>query len=81
MNVNFFSWMREGVKQSVLLGVSDAVEQIGVPAEEGDGNQRLLEVLRTGNTDAPAKKITGTTKRKKLGRSLKQIQGGLPKAA
>ena len=31
--INFFDWIREGVKQSVLLGVSDAAEQIGVPFE------------------------------------------------
>ena len=29
VNVNFFDWMRNGVKQSVLLGVSDAIETMG----------------------------------------------------
>ena len=29
MNFNLFLWIREGVKQSVLLGVSDAIEAIG----------------------------------------------------
>ncbi len=28
MSVNFFSWIRDGVKQSVLLGVSDAIERL-----------------------------------------------------
>ncbi|MEZ6074929.1 MAG: hypothetical protein R3C56_04395 [Pirellulaceae bacterium] len=31
-NMNFFGWIRDGVRQSVLLGVSDAVEQLGTPA-------------------------------------------------
>ena len=29
MQPNFFQWIREGVKQSVLLGVTDAVDQLG----------------------------------------------------
>ena len=33
VNVNFFEWLRDGVRQSVLLGVSDAIEQIGTPAD------------------------------------------------
>lgn len=33
MSVNFFEWIRGGVRQSVLLGVSDAIEQLGTPAE------------------------------------------------
>lgn len=31
-NMNFFGWIRDGVRQSVLLGVSNAVEQLGTPA-------------------------------------------------
>ena len=37
MDFNFFNWIRDGVKKSVLLGVSDAVDEIGVP----DGDKRL----------------------------------------
>ena len=36
MNVNFFDWLRQGVKQSVLLGVSDAIETMGTPTENED---------------------------------------------
>ncbi len=34
--MNFFAWIREGVRQAVLLGVSDAVEHIGTPPEGED---------------------------------------------
>jgi len=46
--MNFFSWIRGGVRQAVLLGVSDAVGDIGTPPEGDDISQRLLEALRRG---------------------------------
>lgn len=68
--MNFFSWVRDGVRQAVLLGVSDAVGDIGTPPEGDDISQRLLQTIRNGQ---PA--ITGNrSSRKKLGRSLDQIQ-------
>jgi hypothetical protein len=33
MSANFFEWIRDGVRQSVLLGVSDAIEELGTPAQ------------------------------------------------
>ena len=51
MNVNLFAWIREGVKQAVLLGVSDAVESLGTPAQGDDIEQRLLSALRQGQAD------------------------------
>jgi hypothetical protein len=74
-NVNFFTWIREGVKQAVLLGVSDAVQEIGTPENEEDMSHRLLDVIKndgkiaqaTVNRSAPAG-------RKRLGRSLKEIE-------
>ena len=41
MSLNVFTWIREGVKQSVLLGVSDALEDIGA-APDGDNLQPLI---------------------------------------
>lgn len=72
MNVNLFSWIREGVKQSVLLGVSDAVETLGTPDEGDDMRQRLLASLRPASTD-DAKRVSDNPPRKRLGRSLKDI--------
>lgn len=74
MNVNFFGWIREGVKQSVLMGVHDAVEHLGPRPDEDPIGQRLLGFLAP-NPDAPApRQLPGNTGRRKLGRSLKDIQ-------
>lgn len=75
--MNFFAWIREGVRQAVLLGVSDAVSNIGTPPEGDDIAPRLLEALRDGNQVALApstNKRNGGGKRKKLGRSLSEAQ-------
>jgi hypothetical protein len=76
--MNFFNWVRDGVRQAVLLGVSDAVGDIGTPPEGDDIGQRLLQVIR-GNRPALAEGSTALAEpaarpRKKLGRSLEQIQ-------
>jgi hypothetical protein len=76
-NVNFFTWIREGVKQAVLLGVSDAVQEIGTPENEEDMSHRLLEVIKNdGKTPAAigARASTSVGGRKRLGRSLKEIE-------
>ncbi len=77
-NVNFFTWIREGVKQAVLLGVSDAVQEIGTPENEEDMSHRLLEVIKNdGKTPAAAigARAGSGGGRKRLGRSLKEIEG------
>jgi hypothetical protein len=72
--MNFFVWIREGVKRSVLLGVSDAIEQIGVPADGDEGTQRLLTSLRQHMALEAQPGVAGGSGRKRLGRSLNQIQ-------
>lgn len=75
MNFNFFGWLREGVKQSVLLGVSDAVNHLGTPREGDDVQQRLTAFLQDSSTTATAPRLGGgNVPRKKLGRTLEQIQ-------
>jgi hypothetical protein len=72
--MNFFSWVRDGVRHAVLLGLSDAVGDIGTPVEGDEMPQRLLQALRNGQpaiTDASGQDRPA---RKKLGRSLEQIQ-------
>ncbi|HEV7279678.1 MAG TPA: hypothetical protein VGN57_05645 [Pirellulaceae bacterium] len=83
MQYNFFQWLRDGVRQSVLLGVSDAVEAIGVPHDANESNEKLQRTLgiaaRNENVarlsaEAPGavtKRSTGTTRR--LGKSLKDL--------
>ena len=73
--MNFFHWIRDGVRQSVLLGVSDAVSDIGTPQQGEDIGQRLLEAAQ--NRPALVNETSATADRqprKKLGRSLEQIQ-------
>ncbi|PQO40114.1 hypothetical protein [Blastopirellula marina] len=80
-NFNFFQWMRDGVKQAVLLGVNDAVEQIGMPVEQEKGKNDFLGLMGdVGETAASRKTLgntsaasTGGARTKRLGRSLKDI--------
>ena len=77
--MNFFNWIREGVRQAVLYGVHDAVGELGPPHSGQDMNERILHLLRTspeGETprlDAPSAAAVGA-KRKRLGRTLGDIQ-------
>lgn len=72
MNVNFFDWMRQGVKQSVLLGVSDAIETMGTPNDTDELHPRMLAFLQEeGN--APKKVGSRTRGKKRLGRSLNEL--------
>jgi len=77
MSVNFFEWIRDGVRQSVLLGVSDAIEQLGTPAESDDIHPGVAAFMASEKGE---KKRVGTAppaaagnSRKRLGRSLKDI--------
>jgi len=68
MNWNVFDWIRSGVKQSVLLGFSDALEEVGTPPDGeavGPALQRAIETSGRGKKSTP--------KRKRLGRSLKDL--------
>jgi len=81
--MNFFNWIREGVRQAVLLGVSEAVQDIGAAPNGDDMGQKLLDVIRRGGPEVatvggPAAIALQSNKRRKLGRSLNDIQG--PKA-
>jgi hypothetical protein len=78
--MNLFNWIREGVRQAVLLGVSEAVETIGASPNGEDMSHRLLEVIRNGgpqveggSAGAPPV-LAAQARRKKLGRSLSDIQ-------
>ena len=70
--MNFFVWIRESVKRAVLLGVSDAMEQIGTPSEGDEASQKLLASLRQ-HAAIEAQPLPTAGSRKRLGRSLNQI--------
>ena len=67
--MNFFQWIRDAVRRAVLLGVSDAVEDLGTPADVDDSREKLLAVLRGGDSTSRPR-IGASSKRKKLGRTL-----------
>ncbi|MBA2114347.1 hypothetical protein [Bremerella alba] len=79
-NFNFFEWMRNGVKSAVLLGVSDAVEEIGMPTEAEGSDKNMLGFLQNAKTEKISNSSSSgstTTRggsRKRLGRSLKDIE-------
>lgn len=75
MDVNFFAWLRNGVKQSVLLGVSDAIEDLGVPADAEELHPGVAALLR--GEEGGNKRLGTASKgggRKRLGKSLKEIE-------
>lgn len=84
-NLGVFHWIRDAVRRSVLLGFSDAVEQLGGPAEANEElHPQLAAVLRdaavpnlTATLDRPAAKPP----RKRLGRSLDGLRTIGPKPA
>ncbi len=72
MKMNFFDWVREGVRQSVLLGLSDAATEIGSGTDVEALNQQLLSSIQQGRISVePAKGTRG--RRKALGRTLTEI--------
>lgn len=82
VNVNFFQWLRDSVRQSVILGVSDAVEQIGVPEHEPETPANLSALLGYDNkssTKTKRKSTSSTNSRKRLGKSLKDMDNATTK--
>lgn len=73
MQFNFFTWVREGIKQAILLGVSDAVEHLGTPIDGDELNQRLAEALQPTIGSSSARSGS-SSRRKRLGRTLKDIE-------
>ncbi len=84
--MNFFTWIRDGVRQSVLLGVSDAIETLGTPASTEDLHPSVAGLLRVDKNAEASPRLahaaasgTGAVSgpsgsRKRLGRSLKDIE-------
>ena len=77
MNLNFFNWIREGVRQAVLHGVSDAVGHLGPSSHDAEMPQRVLQAIQQAQSlpaTATASRTDPTSnRRRKLGRSLDQI--------
>ena len=81
MDFNFFDWIRDGVKRSVLMGVNDAVEQMGTPSEEGSSKDKILSFLQSDeskkdSTTTARRRLTGgggNTSTRKLGRGIAEF--------
>jgi len=73
MQFNLFDWIREGVKRSVIQGVSDAMEAIGSPNGD-EGSSRLAHLLPAAVNGSPT--ISDGGKRQRLGRSLRDVEAG-----
>lgn len=85
--LGLFQWIREGVRQSVLLGVTDALESIGSPDDNNKLHPALIPFQGAAAVKAQTAAIEGeavsrkantTTARKRLGRSLKDIEPNKP---
>lgn len=73
--MNFFMWIRAGVRQAVLLGVNDAVETIGEPTENSKFREELtLAIEQDGQEKLPGKRTRKSNSTKRLGRSLKDVE-------
>ena len=88
-NMNFFGWIRDGVRQSVLLGVSDAIEQLGTPAATEELHPSVAGFLHQEATGSSPRltasgsatggsSSSGGGQRKRLGKSLKDMGQGTP---
>ncbi len=75
MSFNFFQWLRANIKNSVLMGVHDAVDCLGETHDKGEIQKQLVSFLdRNENEGAIAAPTKSGSRKKKLGRTLKQIQ-------
>lgn len=90
-NMNFFGWIRDGVRQSVLLGVSDAVEQLGAPAATEELHPSVVAFLQR-DTGSPVPKLSQGNasgnfnasepkSRRRLGKSLKDMGNQTPQSS
>lgn len=90
--MSFFNWLREGVRQAVVLGLADAVEDVGNRTSGEDLGPALAQSLREKLTvvrDDPllesrvvdSKATAGSTGRRRLGRSLDSGRDAVRKAA
>jgi hypothetical protein len=90
MSMSFFQWVREGVRQAVVLGLADAVEDVGTRMRGEDLGPALAQSLRERLTVAPADSAHAAVlesspaagaPRRRLGRSLDGVRDPLRKAA
>lgn len=76
--MGFFQWLREGVRQAVVLGLADAVEDVGARARTEDLGpalaQSLRERLTVQNGPPVIESAAAAPGRRRLGRSLESLK-------
>jgi hypothetical protein len=83
--MSFFHWLREGVRQAVVLGLADAVEDVGTRNQGEDLGPALAQSLRERlavrrepavlvESAAAATAVAAAPTRRRLGRSLDGIR-------
>jgi hypothetical protein len=78
--MSFCQWLREGVRQAVVLGLADAVEDVGARASTEDLGpalaQSLRERLAVHKGPAVIESTAAAPARRRLGRSLESLKAG-----
>jgi hypothetical protein len=76
--MSFFQWVREGVRQAVVLGFADAMEDVGQRSREEDFGGTLAQSLRERLAAIGEPTVIESTPaakgRRRLGRSLDAMQ-------
>lgn len=77
--MSFFQWLREGVRQAVVLGVADAVEDVGTRVREDDLGPALAQSLRERLTVRSEPTVlqhhaAAASGKRRLGRSLDSLR-------
>ena len=76
MNFNLFDIFRYATKRSILLGVGDAIEEIGLPPDDAS-RDKIIGFLRNDvDNETSVRQISSrnaSASTKKLGRSLNDI--------
>ena len=72
MNFNLFDIFRYATKRSILLGVGDAIDTLGLPPDESSRDKVLAFLKDNSDNDIPVRRISNSdapASTKKLGRS------------
>jgi hypothetical protein len=85
ITMSFFHWVREGVRQAVVLGLADAIDDVGTRTRDEDLGATLAQTLRDRLAVTKEPTVLESTAtaagtnagRRRLGRSIE----GLRKAA
>jgi hypothetical protein len=76
--MGFFQWVREGVREAVVLGFVDAVEDVGTRSRAEDFGaalaQSLRERLAVKSEPTVIDSAAAAKGRRRLGRSLDSMQ-------